>query len=410
MASNLRKAVIKLSLVKEYTTSRCTARLTKQVKITPYLLSWWRPDLMKKWPNRSHPQNTNGGPGESLSIGRSAIFCSQGWPHKREQVTHEWISFLTSFCSLNTQYPWLLISEQVIPRPWWLTFWWKCWMIMEDISWEDGNTKGCFTSSDKDDCWIRLPTLIKPFWSKKTSNLNRLLLSHNFFFLYNFCRSSVKADFWTIFSTQHLASSSSSTFRSPLFFPPLHLWINLRTQAHTFNVLNQFLKVRTWESSSTVISSLWQLKHFTSTSSTDTLELDCWVTNLGLYKNSGPCNQRCDHTPRVPSSAGLSELLTWNQSPGREPSWILCTLFATNTWSLAAVFLMYPKTTMLSDQKYSVNCSGNSFLNLVASCTDRTHAMSSRRGILKTGFIGTTLHLPYKIDTWQTPCSSTNLK
>ena len=123
-ATNLRNELRKLSVEREYTTSRWTARLTKQVNMTPYLLTSLRPHLTRKGPKRSVPQSKNGGPGDSLSAGKSDIFCSHGLPRRREQTTQEWMRRFTNLCSPRIQKPWLRISAHVSPRPWWWTCWW----------------------------------------------------------------------------------------------------------------------------------------------------------------------------------------------------------------------------------------------------------------------------------------------
>lgn len=194
---------------------------------------------------------------------------------------------------------------------------------------------------------------------------------------------------------------SSSTCKSPFLFPSLQLSMNLRIQAYNFTkpILEGGYMFYSWDTLPVL------LKHFTSPSSGDTNGLTGLMFKLGLLRKSGPCNQRSDHTARDPSYAGFSVLSTWNQFSGLDPSCILCTPLATKVLILTDSFLIYPSTTVLSVQKYSVYWIGSSFCNLVASCTLKTAAINSRRGMLKTDLKGTTLHFPIKKLTPMAPCS-----
>ena len=94
------------------------------MKITPYLFSSFLPSCIKKGPNMSTSQFVYGGPWRLLSVGGSAIFCSQSFPLTRQHLIHFPYKLLTTALHLNTQKPLLLTSLTVSPLPPWTVFWW----------------------------------------------------------------------------------------------------------------------------------------------------------------------------------------------------------------------------------------------------------------------------------------------
>ena len=72
----------------------------------------------------SLPRNNSRGSGDSMFAGKSDIFCSHGWPRRREPTTQEWMRDFTNLCNPRIQKPWLQISAYNRPRPWWWTCWW----------------------------------------------------------------------------------------------------------------------------------------------------------------------------------------------------------------------------------------------------------------------------------------------
>lgn len=68
----------KESVSKLYAISRCTARIARHVKMTPYLFMRARPRRTCKGPKQSTPTEVKGGLSRMMrSAGKSAIFCSQ---------------------------------------------------------------------------------------------------------------------------------------------------------------------------------------------------------------------------------------------------------------------------------------------------------------------------------------------
>ena len=92
-AKNLLSALMKLSVVMDSMSSRWTALVDMQVKITAQRLLSALPPLvlrvmMTHGPKTSRPTLVNGGSGVSLSAGRSAIFWSCSLPCILRRVTH----------------------------------------------------------------------------------------------------------------------------------------------------------------------------------------------------------------------------------------------------------------------------------------------------------------------------------
>jgi len=78
LAINLLSAIRKESVSKLYAISRCTARIARHVKMTPYLFMRARPRRTWKGPKQSTPTEVKVGlSGMMRSAGKSAIFCSQ---------------------------------------------------------------------------------------------------------------------------------------------------------------------------------------------------------------------------------------------------------------------------------------------------------------------------------------------
>ena len=344
-----------------------TAWLTKQVNMTPYLLTSLLRHLIRKGPKRSLPQNKNDGPGDNLSAGKSDIFCSHSWPRRWEQTTQEWMRRFTNLCNPRIPKPWLQISAHVRPRPWWRTCW-GLWPTMEDaILWLPGKTIGSFNSEDKVECRVRPPTWIKPSEATNESSLSNLLHLDT---LFDF---SADANHLQRLSFEPDATQQPLPFRlhpdSTHHAWPLQLLRNLKTDAYILRIQNQFRQTWTSSSSLELEQELWYL---TPISSPSTSGLHTWIWRSTSWRNTGPFSHRSDKTPWEPSPAGFSAPLMWNHSSGLESSWILWTLLATETLNMAASFLICPRMTVLSVQKKWEHWKGNSSFNLEAICTHNT--------------------------------------
>ena len=94
---NSRSAIRRESVSKLRATSRCTARIARHVKTTPYRFTILRLRRTCRGPKQSIPTAVKGGaPGVIRSIGRSAIFCSQSGPCSRLQLKHLKRTLLTT--------------------------------------------------------------------------------------------------------------------------------------------------------------------------------------------------------------------------------------------------------------------------------------------------------------------------
>ena len=98
--TNLQSACMKASVDSEFVDSIWIALLERQVKRHPYLFISLRPSFTKMGPNMSIPQYVNGGSWESLSLGKSAIFCWHILPLRCLQMTHFAINDLTALLQL----------------------------------------------------------------------------------------------------------------------------------------------------------------------------------------------------------------------------------------------------------------------------------------------------------------------
>ena len=101
-ARNRRKALIKLSVVRDFVISRWIARLARHVNIQPYIFNSFRPSFMRKGPKRLTPVKVNGGESEVLSTGKSAIFCPVGGILFLRHVTH------LERTRLTAELPWII--------------------------------------------------------------------------------------------------------------------------------------------------------------------------------------------------------------------------------------------------------------------------------------------------------------
>jgi len=125
--------------------------------------------------------------------------------------------------ALFTQNPFYRTSFRVMPLPWWLVRWWKCWIISL-VTWlSRGKMTGNFISSDKLACLRHPPTRKIPFKSKNRSSLYSEL---HVFRLAFFCRartllsgSHFRLAFlpWNVSTVPHLLFH---TLHSPNHGPP----------------------------------------------------------------------------------------------------------------------------------------------------------------------------------------------
>ena len=105
LARKRRRAQMNESADKLSAISRCTARVAKHVKITPYRLVCVRPLLVWNGPNRSTPVLAHGcSPCCTLSMGRSAIICVSVGRVRFRQLMHLLKHLLTAALALVTQY------------------------------------------------------------------------------------------------------------------------------------------------------------------------------------------------------------------------------------------------------------------------------------------------------------------
>ena len=101
--TNLWSACTKASVDSEFVDSIWIALLERHMKRDPYLFISLQPSFTKMGPNMSIPQYVNCGSWESLSLGKSVIFCCHILPLRFLQMTHYAISDLTALLQLIVQ-------------------------------------------------------------------------------------------------------------------------------------------------------------------------------------------------------------------------------------------------------------------------------------------------------------------
>ena len=129
MAVKRLRPLMKLEVVMVSITSMCTALVLRQVKMTAHrLFSAWPPLVLREvtvhGPNTSNPTCVNGGSTESLSEGKSDIFCSSSFPLNRLHMTHLCITLETSRFPPISHSPADLTAPSVKWRPWCATCSW----------------------------------------------------------------------------------------------------------------------------------------------------------------------------------------------------------------------------------------------------------------------------------------------
>lgn len=121
------------------------------------------------------PQLMKGGAGVSLSLGRTAIFCSPTRLRRQRHTTHLEIRCLTTEFSFTIQY-WFLSALNVIPCPAWAIFSWALRIMRSTTKLFFGRITGYLKSSGNSyDLASLPPTRIRPFLFKIGSRRYRTL-------------------------------------------------------------------------------------------------------------------------------------------------------------------------------------------------------------------------------------------
>ena len=141
---------MKESIVKLVTVSRCTARLTRQVKRQIYTLFDWVSEKVWTWsgPAKSTPVYENGGSSLTRNIGIGGGFGTLKCPPSNLlQRVQWWMRLLTRLLPLQIQ-NFLLVSVNVSLVPSCPTRWWAFLTINAVREWSLGRNTGCLAEYD----------------------------------------------------------------------------------------------------------------------------------------------------------------------------------------------------------------------------------------------------------------------
>ena len=136
------KACISESASNELVTSMWAALLAIQVNNAPHLVSSDLLSFILNGQNITTPQWVNGGSLETLSFGKSNIFCSPNLPLSLRHTTNLCIKLLMAELALTIQKPHCLNSFNVRPLPPCATFLWHHLMIASDMQLFFGSSTG----------------------------------------------------------------------------------------------------------------------------------------------------------------------------------------------------------------------------------------------------------------------------
>ena len=349
--TNLRTALMNVSVSALSTTSRCTHLTVMHVKITPQRFNFFRFCLMVMGPNKSTPHLLNGGsPTVALHRGRSDMSGYMSFARLTLQKKQRDNVILMAVRALSTQYcrrkrastwstptcPFLRCNHST---------------IMVVTAWLLGRIAGCLSIGAS--MFLSLPPARSiPSLSMNGWRADNLLL-HSFpsriFFI-----SSENSSSCTSFTINFSAALISSVVKhgSSSFIPPF-FWQFIANRITQPKILLKRIQFENIEKSIFVILCksvrLTRIVVFFTPSASDansgTVELGQCASSS--CKKAGPENQLLEmstsgsKTPREIRSAGFSVPETWSHWEGSDKSLISAARFLSNTFNLLLLLFMY---------------------------------------------------------------------
>ena len=278
--------------------SRCTARITPQVKSNTQNFLRGK-SQQYRGPAWSKPVTANGKDWVTRRSGKGLIGCWQGDESWRLQSTH---SLLTRFAKRRTPkiQNWFLREEIIADTP--ACFIRECWNLVSNrVKWDLGRIMGCFSSQDNWENCSRPWTRKNPSSATKGLNLTR---GEHLGILRPFLNASSSAEksFPCSARIKHcLAGWSSSNDKSPFSLSAgedFKFWLTRCTQATTRMA---FVKVPHRSIGNTGGTG----SHDTNAASTASSDWKEWspgdpiwssITQGPSTRNPGPCNHMSEFT------------------------------------------------------------------------------------------------------------------
>ena len=402
-AAKRRNANNVCSVDSDSTNSRCTARITPQVKSNTQN-SLRGKSQQYRGPAWSKPVTANGKDWVTRRSGKGLIGCWQGEESWRLQCTH---SLLTRFAKLRTPkiQKWFLRDEIIADTP--ACFIRECWNLVNNrVKWDLGRIMGCFSSQDN---WRTVADL-------ERARTHPLLQRDSTWQEENTWESYDLSSMHPVRQRKHSpvqhgsntawqAAWSSSNDKSPFRLSvgeDFKFWMKRCTQATTRMTL---VKVPHRSSGNTGGSG----SHDTNAASTASSDWKEWspgdsiwssITQGPSTRNPGPCNHMSEFTsssaemPLVTRSAGLLTPGQWDHLSFEVNVWFSLIRLEMKVFQREGTLLIQDRAIMESVQQMYSTSSGSlraSLTNFTKRALNRQPSNSRRGNVVC--FRGATLDL-----------------